>query len=64
MSCADSSIFSEEHIGKKVKFYLEDGTLFTGNITGFPNEDHVCVLVDHKVTGWDWYVRNEAVLFV
>jgi len=56
--------FTEEDVGKKVKFYLDDGTLFTGTISGFPNEEHVSVLVDHKCNGWDWYVRNEAVLLV
>lgn len=58
------SEFSDKDIGKKVKFYLEDGILITGSITGFPNEDHVCVLVDHRCEGWDWYVRNEAILFI
>lgn len=51
-------------MGKKVKFYLEDGALFTGTITGYPNENHVSVLVDHSWQGWEWYVRSEAVLFV
>jgi hypothetical protein len=55
---------NEEHVGRKVKFYMEDGTLQTGTITGFPNENHVSVLVDHKYDGWSWYVRNEAILFV
>ena len=64
MSHIDKSVFSEDHIGRKVKFYLEDGSLLTGIITSFPNEDHVCVLVDHPVQGWDWYVRDEAVLLV
>ena len=64
MSHTETNMFTEDHIGRKVKFYLEDGTLFTGIITGFPNEDHVSVLVDHAWHGWDWYVRNEAVLFV
>lgn len=64
MSHTDKSIFTEEHLNRKVKFYLEDGSLLTGIITGFPNEDHVSVLVDHNWHGWDWYVRNEAVLFV
>lgn len=58
------SDINESSLGKKVKFYLEDGSLLTGTITGFPNEEHVSVLVDHKCTGWDWYVRNEAILFV
>jgi len=58
------SEFSEVDIGKKVKFYLDDGSLLTGIVTSFPNEDHTCVLVDHKWHGWAWYVRNEAVLLV
>lgn len=64
MSYNEENIITEEHIGKKVKFYLEDGTLFTGTVTSLPNEDHVAVLVDHEWDGWCWYVRNEAVLFV
>jgi len=59
-----TNIFTKEHLGKKVKFYLEDGALFTGTITGLPNENHVSVLVDHSWQGWEWYVRSEAVLFV
>jgi len=58
------SEFSEKDIGKKVKFYLEDGSLFTGTITSFPNENYTSVLVDHKWQGWEWYVRNEAILWV
>ena len=64
MSHTDSNVFSDEDIGKKVKFYLEDGTLMTGSIASFPNSEHVRVLVDHNWVGWEWYVRNEAVLFV
>lgn len=64
MSHTDKNVFTEEHIGRRVKFYLEDGTLFTGVITSFPNDEHMSVLVDHKWDGWSWYVRNEAVLFV
>jgi hypothetical protein len=64
MSYTETNIFSDNDIGKKVKFYLDDGSLFTGIITSFPNEEHVSVLVDHAWTGWSWYVRNEAVLFV
>lgn len=64
MNNTQHTTFLDEHIGKKVKFYLEDGALFTGTITGYPNEDHVSVLVDHAWTGWEWYVRSEAVLFV
>jgi len=58
------SEFSEKNIDKKVKFYLEDGSLLTGTITGFPNENHTSVLVDHKWQGWEWYVRNEAIFWV
>lgn len=54
----------DRDIGRKVKFYLEDGTLFTGTITSLPNDEHASVLVDHNYDGWSWYVRNEAVLFV
>lgn len=62
MSHTDHTVFTDDHIGKKVKFYLEDGALLTGIITGFPNADHVSVLVDHNWHGWEWYIRNEAVL--
>jgi hypothetical protein len=58
------SEFSDKDIGKKVKFYLEDGTLQTGKITSIPNENHVVVLVDNKCDHWPWMVRSEAILFV
>jgi len=64
MNYTANTIFTEEHIGKKVKWYLDDGTLMTGTICGLPNEDHVSVLADHKCEGWNWYVRGEAILFV
>lgn len=64
MSHTDKNIFTEEHKGKKVKWYLEDGSLLVGTITGFPNENHVKVSVDRGWGEWEWYVRNETVLFV
>jgi len=64
MNHTESNNFTEEHLGKRVKFYLDDGSLFTGIITSFPNEEHVSVLVDHAWSNWNWYVRNEAVLLV
>jgi len=64
MSENERNIFDESFIGKLVKFYLDDGTLYTGKITGIPNEDHVVVLVDNKYEHWPWMVRSEAILFV
>lgn len=64
MNHTETNTFTDNDIGRKVKFYLSDGSLFTGTISSFPNEEHVSVLVDHEWTGWSWYVRNEAVLFV
>ncbi|NBP02858.1 MAG: hypothetical protein EBU90_22625 [Proteobacteria bacterium] len=64
MSHTENNIFDESHIGKFVKFYMEDGTLQTGKIAGIPNENHVVVLVDNKCEHWPWMVRSEAILFV
>jgi len=64
MSIKYDNLFSEEQIGLKIKFYLEDSTLLIGKIAGIPNNIHVSVLVDHKYSNWEWYVRSEAVLFV
>jgi len=64
MSIKYDNLFSEEQIGLKIKFYLEDGTLLSGNIASIPNDSHVSVFVDHKNPNWEWYVRSEAVLFV
>jgi len=64
MSIKYDNLFSEEQIGLKIKFYLEDGTLLIGKIAGIPNNSHVSVLVDHKNPNWEWYVRSEAILFV
>jgi len=58
-----NNVFKERHIGTKVKWYLDDGTLFFGTITGIPNEDHVTVLVDNY-DGWNWMVRSESILLV
>jgi len=64
MSHTENNVFDESHIGKLVKFYLDEGSLFTGKITSIPTENHVCVLVDHKYDNWSWMVRSEHILFI
>ena len=64
MNTTINNPFDESFIDRKVKFYLDDGTLFTGKITGIPNEEHVTVLVDHKYDSWPWMVRSEAIMLV
>lgn len=64
MNHTDKNVILEEHIGKRIKWYCEDGSLFTGTILGILNEDHVRVLVDHKYDCWEWIVKSENVLFI
>jgi len=51
----------EDKIGSKVKWHLDDGTPFTGTITGIANDEHVFTIVNGS---WPWIVRSEAIEFI
>jgi hypothetical protein len=60
----------EKNIGKEISFETEDGSQYYGTISGVPNSEHYCVLINTKklYNGldfvWEWYVREEATHFV
>ena len=60
----------ERNICKEVMFQIEDGSQYYGTISGVPNSEHYCVLINTKklYNGldfvWEWYVREEATHFV